>query len=92
LPPEAQARAEDSVGAANAIAGQLPPDAASSLLATTGEAFTQAMGIGLMVAAVLTAVAAVVVLRFLPSREHVAADAGGAEPGLPALVDQNQAA
>jgi hypothetical protein len=92
LPPEAQARAEDSVGAASAIAAQLPPEASSSLLATTGEAFTQAMGIGLTVAAVLTAVAAVVVLRFLPSREHVAADAGEAEPALPALVDQNQAA
>ena len=47
LPAEAQASAEDSVGAASAIAAQLPPDAASSLLATTGDAFTQAMGIGL---------------------------------------------
>ena len=46
--PEAQAPAEDSVGAASAIAGQLPPDAASELLATTGDAFTQAMGIGLL--------------------------------------------
>ena len=33
LPPEAQAQVEDSVGAASAIAGQLPPDAASELLA-----------------------------------------------------------
>ena len=47
LPTEAQAGAKDSVGAASAIAAQLPPDAASSLLATTGDAFTQAMGIGL---------------------------------------------
>ena len=44
LPPEAQAAAEDSIGAANAIAAQLPPDVASGVLATTGEAFTQAMG------------------------------------------------
>jgi MFS transporter, DHA2 family, multidrug resistance protein len=50
LPARAQARAEDSVRAASAIAAQLPPDAASGLLATTGDAFTQAMGIGLLVA------------------------------------------
>ncbi|MGH3083683.1 MAG: MFS transporter, partial [Gaiellaceae bacterium] len=51
LSPEAQAGAEDSVGAANAIAAQLPPDAASGLLATTSDAFTHAMGLGLLVAA-----------------------------------------
>jgi EmrB/QacA subfamily drug resistance transporter len=68
LPPEAQAAAESSVGAASAIAGQLPPHAASSLLATTGDAFTQAMGTGLLVAAALAGAMAVVVIRFLPSR------------------------
>ena len=42
-----------------------------SLLATTGDAFTQAMGIGLLVAAALAAGAtAVVVVRFLPARER----------------------
>ena len=51
LPPRAQAAAESSVGAASAIAGQLPPNAASALLSTTGDAFTQAMGTGLLVAA-----------------------------------------
>ena len=75
LPAQAQAGAEDSVGAASAIAAQLPGDAASSLLATTGDAFTQAMGIGLLVAAALAAATAVVVLRFLPSREPAAAPA-----------------
>jgi hypothetical protein len=69
LPIEAQASAEDSVGAASGIAAQLPPDSASSLLATAGDAFTQAMGIGLVVAAVLAAAAAVIVIRFLPARE-----------------------
>ena len=70
LPAEAQAQAEDSVGAASAIAAQLPPDAASALLATTGDAFTQAMGISLLVAAALAAAMAVVVTRFLPQAEH----------------------
>src|SRR6266545_7088501 len=69
LPAEAQAGAEDSVGAAGAVAAQLPHDAASNLLATTGDAFTQAMGIGLVAAAALAAATAVVVLRFLPARE-----------------------
>jgi EmrB/QacA subfamily drug resistance transporter len=73
LPAQAQARAEDSVGAASTIAAHLPPHAASGLLAATGDAFTDAMGIGLVVGAALAAIAAVVVLRFLPAREAVAA-------------------
>jgi len=52
------------------------------LLATAGDAFTQAMGTGLLVAAALAAATAVVVLRFLPAREPVAADAEGLEPPL----------
>ena len=75
LPAQAQAGAESSVGAASAIAAQLPGDAGSSLLATAGDAFTQAMGIGLLVAAALAVAAAVVVLRFMPSREPAAAPA-----------------
>jgi drug/metabolite transporter (DMT)-like permease len=65
-----QAGAQDSVGAATAIAAHLPPEAASSLLADAGDAFTQAMGIGLGVAAALAAATAVVVVRFLPAREE----------------------
>jgi EmrB/QacA subfamily drug resistance transporter len=72
LPAPLQTRAEDSIGAANAIAAQLPPHAASDVLATTGDAFTQAMGIGLTVGATLVAAAAVLVLRLLPAREVVA--------------------
>jgi EmrB/QacA subfamily drug resistance transporter len=73
LPPEAQARAADSIGAAGAIAADLPPDAAASLVATTGDAFTNAMATGLIIASVLAAATAVVVARFLPAR---ALDAG----------------
>jgi hypothetical protein len=71
LPPQAQAAVEGSVGAASAIAAELPPDASTRLLAEAGEAFTQAMGIGLLVAAALAAVTAVIVKRFLPAREPV---------------------
>jgi EmrB/QacA subfamily drug resistance transporter len=71
VPAPAQEAAESSIGAASAVAAQLPEDAASALLATTGEAFTDAMGTGLLIAAALAALAAVVVLRFLPGREPV---------------------
>jgi EmrB/QacA subfamily drug resistance transporter len=77
LPSQAQAGAEESVGAAGVIAAQLPGDVASSLLATVGDAFTQAMGLGLLLAAALAAATAVVVLRFLPAGETVTATADG---------------
>jgi predicted MFS family arabinose efflux permease len=83
LPARAQAGAEESVGAAGVIAAQLPGDAASSLFAAVGAAFTQAMGIGLLVPAGLAAAAALVVLRFLPARERAPAEPEGLEP-LPA--------
>ena len=73
LPADAQAKAGESIGAANAIAAQLPADAASGVLATTGEAFTHAMGVGLMVAAALAAATAVLVARFLPAGDRPAA-------------------
>ncbi|HEY7732748.1 MAG TPA: MFS transporter [Gaiellaceae bacterium] len=85
LPAQAQAGAEESVGAAGAVAAQLPPEAAASLLATTGDAFTEAMGAGLLVAAGLAAVAAVLVVRFLPAREPV--DTEAVEPELSPLAE-----
>jgi EmrB/QacA subfamily drug resistance transporter len=73
LPPNAQTAAESSVGAASAIAAQLPANASAELLATTGDAFTQAMGTGFLMAAALAAAMAVVVIRFLPARGSVEA-------------------
>jgi MFS transporter, DHA2 family, multidrug resistance protein len=57
--------AADSIGSANAIAAHLPPHAGSTLLATVGDAFTDAMGIGLLVAAALAALGALFV-RLVP--------------------------
>ncbi len=90
LPHEAQAHAENSIGAASAIATQLPPHAASDLLATTGDAFTQAMGTGLLIGAALAAVTSVVVLRYLPPREAAAAPTEGAELGLRSFTDADR--
>jgi DHA2 family multidrug resistance protein-like MFS transporter len=92
LPVPAQAAAEDSIGGAAAVAAQLPPDAASGLLATTGDAFTQAMGLGLLVAAAFADAAAVIVVRFLPAREAVAPEAEAAKPAVHPLVDAGEAA
>jgi EmrB/QacA subfamily drug resistance transporter len=87
LPSGAQAQAENSVGAANAIAAHLPPHVAAHVLSVTGDAFTQAIGYGLLVGAGCAAVAALLVLRFLPAREAHAAKPDVIEP-----IVQDQAA
>jgi EmrB/QacA subfamily drug resistance transporter len=92
LPVDAQAGATDSVGAAGAVAAQLPPKAGSDLLAATGEAFSNAMGTGLLVAAALAAAAAVVVARFLPAREAPVAQAKEGEPTVGPLAAVTPAA
>jgi EmrB/QacA subfamily drug resistance transporter len=71
LPAPARDAAGESIGAATAVAGHLPPQAGSSLLASAADAFTGAMGIGLAVAGGLSLMTAVVVARSLstsPSR------------------------
>jgi outer membrane lipoprotein SlyB len=80
------------LGAANAVAAQLPPDAASGLLATTGDAFTAAKGTGMLVAAALAAVAAVVVGRYLPAREPVVGEREAVELEVPELTRSEKAA
>jgi EmrB/QacA subfamily drug resistance transporter len=67
LPPAAREAAGESIGAAGAVAGQLPPEAGSSLLASAADAFTNAMGVGMIVAGALSIAAAVLVVRVLPS-------------------------
>jgi EmrB/QacA subfamily drug resistance transporter len=85
LSADTQQRAESSVGAANALAAHLPPEAASDLLATSGGAFTHAMGLALLVAAAVAAATAVLVVRFLPARTTVAAETDAAMPNVSAL-------
>jgi MFS transporter, DHA2 family, multidrug resistance protein len=68
LPAPAREVAGESIGAANAVAGQLPPEAGSSLLASAGDSFVDAMARGLVVAAALSATAAVLVARVLSGR------------------------
>jgi hypothetical protein len=65
LSAPARDAAGESIGAATAVAGHLPPQAGSSLLASAADAFTGAMGIGLAVAGGLSLMTAVVVARSL---------------------------
>jgi EmrB/QacA subfamily drug resistance transporter len=67
LPAPAREAAGESIGAATAVAGHLPPQAGSSLLASASDAFVGAMGTGLAVAAGLSLVTAVIVARVLGS-------------------------
>jgi EmrB/QacA subfamily drug resistance transporter len=67
LPAPAREAAGESIGAATAVAGHLPPQAGSSLLASATDAFVGAMGTGLAVAAGLSLVTAVIVARVLGS-------------------------
>jgi EmrB/QacA subfamily drug resistance transporter len=83
LPADARHSAEDSIGAAHVVASRLPGSQATHLIATSGRAYTDALGIGLSVAAVVAVSAAIVVKRRLPAdhlpvaaiadhRDHVA--------------------
>jgi EmrB/QacA subfamily drug resistance transporter len=75
--------AAESVGAASAIAARLPPEQGGSLLAAAGDAFSGAMGTGMLVAAALAAAAAVLVARLLP-RAHASNIAVDARPSVEA--------
>jgi EmrB/QacA subfamily drug resistance transporter len=68
LPAPARDAAGESIGAATAVAGHLPPDLGSNMLARAGDAFVDAMGTGLLVAAGLSAAAAVLVALALPRK------------------------
>ena len=73
LPPEVLEPARESIGAANAVAGQAlgsgdPGHVGSALLDASHQAFTSAMTSGFTFAAAVALVGAVVVAVFLPSR------------------------
>ena len=70
--------AEDSIGQANAIAGQLPAEQGASLAESAADAFTQALSIGFTVAGAAALIAAIVVKRWLPDR-HSTEKAPGLE-------------
>jgi hypothetical protein len=68
LPANLRDTAQDSIGSAHAVAAHLPAAAAQHLDSAAADAFTHALGIGFLAAAISCAVAAPIVLRFLPDR------------------------
>ena len=76
LPPESAQAASDSVGAAVAVAEQIPGDAGSSLAHAATVAYTDALGMGLLAGAAASFVGVALVLRFLPARHRPAKAAG----------------
>ena len=75
LPAEQAAAASDSVGAAVAIADGLPGSAGTALEHAAANAYTDALGLGLVAAAVVALVGAVIVSRLLPAHHRPAESA-----------------
>ena len=67
LPAPLHDAAAGSIGAAHAVAAHLPPAAHTALVNAASSAFTDALGIGLGCAALVSATAAVLVARRLPA-------------------------
>ena len=79
VPAPARDAAAESIGAAHAIAAQLPPPAGSSLMAEAADVFVSAMGAGLLLAAAMSLATAVVVARVLRRRPAEAAAPAGVQ-------------
>lgn len=73
LPPEAAELAEDSIGFALSVAGQVPQAQADSLIAAAGNAFTDGMAISFFFAAAVLVMTSVVVAIFYPGKGVVEA-------------------
>jgi DHA2 family integral membrane protein (MFS transporter) len=71
LPEGAAHTAGDSVGGAAAVAAQLPAPAGDALTVAANGAFTDAMGLALLIGSTVLIAAAVLVKRLLPSDEHL---------------------
>ncbi|MCY3957535.1 MAG: DHA2 family efflux MFS transporter permease subunit [Chloroflexi bacterium] len=68
LPPEAAEAASDSVGAASRIASMLPDPVGAELAAAADVAFTDALGIAVLVSAGVAVAGSVLIARYLPAR------------------------
>ena len=84
LPADQAAAASDSVGAAVAIAERLPDGAGTALHHAATNGYTDALGIGLVVAAAVALAGAAIVARLLPAH-HRPAEAAHPAP-LPSMT------
>lgn len=79
LPPEAAKPASDSVGAASRVALTLPAEVAGELVYAARIAFTDALGIAVLVSAGVALTGAVCIARFMPA--HHLPQGEGSTPG-----------
>ncbi len=84
IPTDALEAARDSVPAALAVAEAAPPEGRALIIEATREAFMDGLSAGVRVAAIATALAALVAWRFLPAR--------GVNPDAPVSTSDEVAA
>ena len=89
LPPEAAKAASDSVGAASRAASTLPAEAAAALADAANMAFTDALGIAVLVSAGAALAGSVLIARFMPARHLPDGEVG--ESGEDAASDLAEA-
>jgi hypothetical protein len=70
LPHGAAEAAQDSIGGAVAVADGMPDDAGVSFADRAADVFTDAMALGLVGAAIVSLVGALLVLRYMPARHE----------------------
>ena len=68
LPAEVREGVRDSIGAAVQVASSLPPEDALALSVAAKSAFTDALGLALLIGAAFSLVGVLVVARFMPAR------------------------
>jgi DHA2 family multidrug resistance protein-like MFS transporter len=85
LPPSAADAATDSIGGAVGVAAHLPAGAGDALTVAASGAFTDALGVALLIGSGVLLAAAVLVKRYLPDlRRSPAATAAAAQRQAPA--------
>ena len=74
LPAEAGAIARDSIGAAVQLAATLPQEDALALSVAAKSAFTDALGLAVLIGAAFSLVGVLIVARFMPARDTNASE------------------
>ena len=76
LSPEAGEIARDSIGAAVQLAATLPPEGALALSTAAKSAFTEALGLAVLIGAGFSLVGVLIVARFMPARDPAVSGKG----------------
>ena len=69
LPAEAREVVQDSIGAAVQLAATLPQEEALALSVAAKSAFTDALGLAVLIGAAFSLVGVLIVARFMPARD-----------------------